>query len=468
MNDGSGSRRYELLNRSLEWVLKYLDTVEQYPVLSKNEPGAIASAIPEEAPSKPDPIERIMEDLDSVIVPGLTHWNHPRFFGYFAVTGSEPGIAGELLSAAMNVNGMVWRTSPAVTELEEVAGRWFTRMIGLPDRFCIINDTASTSSFTALASARHRAAPDSRVDGVHSGPRLMTYTSVESHSSIDKAVLALGLGTSSVRKIVTDDRLRMDPIQLERAIQADIEAGAKPMAVVATVGTTSTTSVDPVAAIAEICRRYGAWLHVDAAYAGPAAVLPSHRWILDGCEHADSLVTNPHKWLFVPIDCSLLFLKDPEITKQAFSVIPDYLQTTESASNLMDYGISLGRRFRALKLWMVMRSMGTDGIRDAISRQMAMAKSLASTIANEPDFHVVSPVEFAVVNFRFAPPYLSDEACDQLNRAIADQVNSSGTAFVTTTLVRNRVAIHVSIGNLATTKSDVELLWSAIKQGLSS
>ena len=466
MSHESGSS--ELLRRCLEWVENYLEDVDTYPVLSRSEPGAMVASLPEEAPIEPDPIDEIMGDIDRIIVPAITHWNHPRFFGYFAVTGSEPGIAGELLSAAMNVNGMVWKTSPAVTELEEVVGRWFTRMVGLPDRFCIINDTASTSSFTALASARHRALPTARVDGIGGGPRLMTYTSVESHSSIDKAVLALGLGTSSIRKIPTDDGFRMDPVALERAIEADIEAGARPMAVVATVGTTSTTSVDPVPAIAEICERYGAWLHVDAAYAGPAAALDSHRWVLDGCEGADSLVSNPHKWLFVPIDCSLLFLKNPQITKDAFSVVPDYLKTEDGTTNLMDYGISLGRRFRALKLWMVMRSMGINGIRAAIARQIQMAQDLAAKISSEPNFEVIAPVDFAVVNFRFAPNSMSEEGIDLLNSALADQINSSGVAFVTTTRVRGRVAVHVSIGNLRTSEKDVQTLWETIKASVPS
>ncbi|MGH9198373.1 MAG: pyridoxal phosphate-dependent decarboxylase family protein, partial [Acidimicrobiia bacterium] len=356
----NGEARQEL-SAALDWVVTYLESVGSHDVFSRVKPGEVEASLPPEAPENPESIEEIVGDIDRLILPGITHWNHPRFFGYFAITSSVPGIAGELISATLNTNAMLWRTSPAATELEAVATRWLAKLIGLPptetDWPGTINDTASTSTLYALIAARNAADPQIRTKGLVGSTPLAVYCSDQAHSSVEKAIMAIGLGTDSLRRIPSDDEFQIDVQLLSEAMEHDLADGIKPAAVVATVGTTATTSVDPIAPIADLCGRFDAWLHVDAAYAGIAGALPEFRWIWDGVERADSVVVNPHKWLFVPIDCSVLYLKDPEKTRAAFSIVPEYLRSEES-HNLMDYGISLGRRFRALKLWMVMRRMG--------------------------------------------------------------------------------------------------------------
>jgi len=301
----------DYLQPTLDWVIGYLESVRNLPVAARVAPGDVVQALPGAPPSSPEELSAILEDLDRVVLPAVSHWNHPRFFGYFGLTGSVPGIAGELIAAALNTNHMLWRSSPAGSELEEVAVRWLAQLLGLPEWFGLINDTASTGTFTALATARHRVDPAARSRGLAGGPRMAVYASDQAHSSVDKAVVALGIGTDNLRKIPTDAEFRMDPGALSAAIAADVAAGLRPAAVVATVGTTATTSTDPVDAIASVCKRERVWLHVDAAYGGVAAAVPELRWILRGAERADSLVVNPHKWLFVPIDCSVLYLRDP-------------------------------------------------------------------------------------------------------------------------------------------------------------
>jgi aromatic-L-amino-acid decarboxylase len=359
---------------------------------------------------------------------------------------------------------MLWRSSPAGSELEEVAVRWLSRLLGLPDWFGLINDTASSSTLTALSTARHRVDPQARTRGLAGGARMAVYTSNQAHSSVDKAVVTLGIGTDNLRKIPTDAEFRMDPGALSDAIAADAAAGIRPAAVVATVGTTTTTSIDPVDAIASVCKRERVWLHIDAAYGGAAAAVPELRWILRGAERADSLVVNPHKWLFVPVDCSVLYLRDPEATREAFSVVPDYLRSTEGVPNLMDYGVALGRRFRALKLWMVMRSMGTDGIVAALREHVRLAKLLASWVAAAPDFELAAPVPLSVVNFRFTPPGVRGEDLDKANESLAEAVNDGGGAFLTSTKIGGRTALHAAIGNLGTTEADVAALWDLVKR----
>ncbi|HUH11790.1 MAG TPA: pyridoxal-dependent decarboxylase, partial [Longimicrobiales bacterium] len=343
-----------------DWIAGYLAHPERWRVFPDIRPGELRAALPEAPPARGEAMERILADYERLIPPATTHWNHPGFLAWFAVTGSGPGILGEMLAAALNVNAMVWRSGPAATELEEVTLGWLRQLVGLPAGFHgVINDTASSSTLYALAAARE-SATDLRVReeglaGRPEVPRLRVYCSEEAHSSVDKAVLTLGLGLSGTRRLPTDEALRMDPAALEAAIAEDRAAGIRPLAVVATVGTTSTTSVDPVPAIARICRREGLWLHVDAAYGGAAALVPELRWVMEGAGEADSVVVNPHKWLFVPIDCSALYTRRPELLRAAFSLVPDYLTTDEpEATNLMDYGVALGRRFRALKLWFVL------------------------------------------------------------------------------------------------------------------
>lgn len=455
------------LHEAGDWVASYLERVGELPVLSCVTPGEIAAALPQSAPVQGEPLETILKDIDRLILPGITHWNHPAFFAYFGITGSGPGIVGELIAAALNVNAMLWRTSPAATELEQRTLQWVAELLGLPTTwFGEITDTASASTLYALAAAREAADLDIRERGMAGRqdlPPLAIYCSTQTHSSIDKAAIALGLGRQWTRHIETDAEFRMRPDLLEMAIQADLTAGVKPLAVVATVGTTSTTSVDPVPAIADICRRYRIWLHVDAAYGGAAAVVSSHRHVLAGCDRADSLVVNPHKWLLTPIDCSLLYTRRPDDLKCAFSLVAEYLRTDETdVINLMDYGLSLGRRFRSLKLWMVIRAYGRDGLAHIIEGHLKEAQWLASQIDTTPGWERLAPVPFSTVCFRHVPAGKTD--LEAHNAAIIDAVNTSGKAFLSHTKLNDQYAIRVAIGNQATTHEHVARVWELLQQ----
>jgi aromatic-L-amino-acid/L-tryptophan decarboxylase len=446
-------------HRAVEWIGEYLDTIRDRPVLSKVAPNDIRTSLPAVPPEQGERLDVILDDFERLILPGITHWNHPRFFAYFGISGSTPGILAELLCAALNVNGMLWRTSPAATELEEVACDWLRQAIGLPEQFSgVINDTASSSTLYALAAARE-AVPhlEVRKHGM-SRARLRMYISEEAHSSVEKAGIVLGVGQDNIVKVRTDSAFRMDVDTLAKAIKRDRREGFTPFACVATVGTTSVTAVDPVAAIAGVCEAENLWLHVDAAYGGAAAVLESHRWVLGGCDEADSLVVNPHKWLFTPIDCSVLYCRREDMLKRAFSITPAYLTTGEGESvrNLMDYGSSLGRRFRGLKLWFVLRAFGIDGARRRIAAHIEMAQQLRRWIESDPEFEVLAPSPFSTIVFR----HRSDDAT---NERIHDTVNASGQAFISHTDVRGAYALRVAIGNLRTTIEDVRLAWDLIK-----
>ena len=453
----------------VDWIADYLAGVDDYPVLARVRPGEIASALPSEPPAEPIPLDETLRDFHEILLPGITHWNHPRFHAYFAITGSAPGVLAEALAAALNVNAMLWRTSPAATELETVVLGWLRRMMGLPASFDgHINDTASVSTLVALAAARQVATEGTvRERGLAGGPRLRLYTSEEAHSSVEKAALLLGLGREGVRRIPTDDAFRMDVSALERTVAEDRAAGWTPMAVSATVGTTSTTSVDPVPAIADLCEREKIWLHVDAAYGGAMALVPEYRWVLDGCERADSLVVNPHKWLFVPIDLSALYCRRPEVIREAFSLVPPYLMTPEDglARNLMDYGPSLGRRFRALKLWMVIRTFGVRGMAERIRAHVEMARSFASWVDEAPDWERMAPAPMSTVLFRHRPAGRpSEDALDEHNRRLLEAVNATGRVFLSHTLVRGRFALRLAIGNLKTTLTHMRETWSLLRR----
>jgi len=446
-------------HRAVEWAGAYLDTIRDRPVMSQVAPGDIRRSLPRIPPEQGEALEAIFEDFERLVLPGITHWNHPRFFGYFGITGSAPGILAELLIAALNVNGMLWRTSPAVTEVEEVACDWLRQAIGLPEGFSgVINDTASSSTLYALTAARE-AIPELEVRrrGMPAA-RLRMYTSEEAHSSVEKAGIVLGVGQDNVVKIGTDSAFRMDPGELRRAIERDRRDGHIPFAVVATAGTTSVTAVDPVPEIAAVCHDERLWLHVDAAYGGAAAVLDSHRWVLAGCEHADSVVVNPHKWLFTPMDCSVLYCRREDLLKSAFSLTPAYLKTSEAdqVRNLMDYGSSLGRRFRGLKLWFVLRAFGIDGARQRIAAHIAMAQELRAWIEADPEFEMLAPSPFSTVVFRH-------RAGDAANERIHDEVNRSGQALISHTDVRGVYALRIAIGNLRTTLDDVRATWELIR-----
>src|SRR5580704_89924 len=385
-------------HESVDWIADYLSHPEAYPVLPRIEPGQLVDALPARGPEQGEPMERLLEDFERLIMPAITHWNHPGFMAYFANTAPGPGIIAELLAASLNANAMLWRTSPAATELEQVALDWLRQWMGLPDGvFGIIYDTASTSSMHAIAAARELDDPEARTLGASRG--LTLYFSEQAHSSIEKGAIAIGIGQQHVRKIPVDDEFRMRSDALEAAVEADTAAGLRPFCVVATVGTTSTTSIDPVPAIADIAARHGLWLHVDAAYAGSAAIVPELSHILNGAEHADSLVVNPHKWLFTPVDLSAFYTRRPDILRRAFSLVPEYLRTAEDgrAVNYMDYGVPLGRRFRALKLWFVMRYFGREKLAEMIRSQIAWAHELAEAVDDDPRFERAAPAPFSVV-----------------------------------------------------------------------
>jgi aromatic-L-amino-acid decarboxylase len=438
-------------------------------VLARVAPGDIAAMLPAHAPQKGEPLEAILADVDRVIVPGLTHWNHPAFMAYFGITGSPPGILGETIAAALNVNAMLWRTSPAATELEQVTLRWAAELLGLPAGwFGQITDTASSSTLWALAGAREAAGLDVRTRGMAGRddlPPLRVYTSEEAHSSVEKACITLGLGQDGLVKIPTDAEYRLRADALRDAVAADVAGGRRPIAAVATVGTTSSTSIDPVAAVADICAEHGMWLHVDAAYGGAAAVVPELRGVVDGCERADSLVVNPHKWLLTPIDCSLLYTSRPEVLRAAFSVVPEYLRSPEDdVVNLMDYGVALGRRFRALKLWMVLRAYGADGLAAVVRGHVELAHRLEAAIRSEPGWELLAPVPFSTVCFRHHPPGIDAEAeLRAHNAAIVERVNASGRAFISHTQLKGRYAIRVAIGNAATTVEHVDRAWDLLR-----
>jgi aromatic-L-amino-acid decarboxylase len=376
---------------------------------------------------------------------------------YFAISASGPGILGEMLSATLNMNGMLWKTSPAVVELEQVTLEWLRRWMGLPDPlFGIIFDTASTSSMHAIAAAREMAAPEVRAEG--GGAGLVLYTSEQSHSSIEKGAIAIGIGQKNVHKIAVDDEFRMRPEALETSIERDYASGLRPFCVVATVGTTSTTSIDPVEAIAAIAERYGLWLHVDAAYAGVAAIAPEFQYILKGCERADSLVVNPHKWLFTPVDLSVLYTRRPEILRRAFSLVPEYLRTAEDsrAVNFMDYGVPLGHRFRALKLWFVLRYYGREGIARMIRNHIAWAQELAQQVDADARFERAAPTPLSTVCFRL-------KKSDEENQALLDRVNATGEVFLSHTVLKGQYTLRLAIGNIGTTRAHAQRAWELVR-----
>ena len=474
MPDLSATETHAALTRVTAWIERYLAEVERYPVLAQVAPGDIAAQLPAGPPAAPESMDAILDDFERVLLPGITHWNHPGFFGYFAITGSVPGVAAEMLAAALNVNAMLWRTSPAATELEERSLDWLRQMLGLGDGwFGVINDTASISTLYALAAARE-AKPELAIGargmaGRTDLPVLRVYTSTMAHSSVDKAVITLGFGRDNLVHVPVDGAFRLDPAALERAIAADRQAGHLPLAVIATVGTTSVASVDPVPAVAAICHRENIWLHVDASYAGVAAIVPECRDAMAGVDAADSLVVNPHKWMFTPVDLSAMYTRRRDVFRRAFSIVPDYLTSREQDQvvNLMDYGNQLGRRFRALKLWMVIRAFGVSGIAERLRTHMALAREFAGWVQREPGWELVAPQMFSLVCFRYAPPGLPDEECDRANQTILDAVNASGRALLSHTKINNRLALRLAIGNLRTEERHVAEAWRLLKEAAS-
>ncbi len=454
---------------AVDWIADYLEHPERVPVRSRARPGDVTSALPASPPKHGEPLADMMADFERIILPGITHWNHPSFFAYFANSSTYPGILGELLTAGLNANAMMWITSPAATELEQVTLDWLRQLMGLQDGwFGQITDTASVSTFYALAAAREALGLDIRARGMaarHDLPTLRVYCSEHAHSSIDKAVIALGLGHDNLIKIPADEHFRMRPEALREAIATDLALGHLPMAVVPCIGTTSTTSVDPVPEIVRIAKEFDCWVHVDTAYAGPAAIVPELRYLLDGVEGADSMVVNPHKWLFTPVDCSVLYTKRPDALRQAFALLPEYLVTKDQDQvvNLMDYGIQLGRRFRALKLWMVLRAFGADGLAERIRFHCELARDFAGMVHFEGGWELTAPVPLSLVCFRYAPAHASEDAIASMNAAIMERVNAEGRAYLSHTKLNGKYTLRLAIGNIRTDRSHIEQVWSELR-----
>ncbi|HEY0321374.1 MAG TPA: aminotransferase class I/II-fold pyridoxal phosphate-dependent enzyme [Pyrinomonadaceae bacterium] len=459
----------------VDWIADYFEHIEEQPVLAQVEPGELKAKLPSSAPARGEAMSEILSDVDRLIVPALTHWNHPMFFALFATSSSAPGIFGEMLSAAFDVKAMLWRTSPASTELEEVALSWLRQMMRLPEEFDgIIYDTASVSSMHAIAAAREMLDMRIREEGMSGRsdlPLLRVYSSEQAHSSIEKGIITLGLGQRSLVKLPTDAEYRMDVEALKRAIEEDRENGALPFCVVATIGTTSTTSIDPVEEIADICEKEKLWLHVDAAYAGSAAIVPELQHIMRGCSRADSIVTNPHKWLFTPFDLSVLYSRRMDELRRAFSLVPEYLRTSEAETvrNQMDYGVQLGRRFRSLKLWMVLRYFGREGLAARIREHCRLATLFATWVEESPDWELLAPVPLSLVCFRYHPrrskedESISEAELDALNESIMNSVNATGRAYLSHTKLHDKLTLRLSIGNIRTSEEHIRRFWELIK-----
>ncbi len=447
-------------HETVDWIAQYLSTVGDTPVLAQTKPGDLLDALPQSGPEKGESFAAILRDFDKLVMPAVTQWNHPRFFAYFACTGSTPAILGEMLAAALNTNGLHWKTSPAVAELEQRALDWLRQWMGLPEGwFGIVYDTASTSSMHAIVCAREMIAPEARADGSHGD--LVLYTSAQSHNSVEKGAIAVGLGQKNVRKVPVDAEFRMRADALASMVEEDKAAGKRPCCVVATVGTTSSTSIDPVPRIADIAEKHNLWLHVDAAYAGAAAILPEHRYIMAGVDRAHSLVFNAHKWLLTPIDLSAFYTRRPDLLRRAFSLSLEILKTHDDprAHNLMDYGVPLGHRFRALKLWFVLRYFGRERIQAMLRQHIQWAQDFAALVDVHPKFERVAPVPFSVVCFRY-------KGSDAENQAIQEKVNASGRVFISGTVLDSKFVLRLAIGNLATQWSDVQEAWEILRQAV--
>ena len=462
----------EMGHAAVERLAKYFETLEGRPVLARTKPGEVLAQLPRRAPEEPEPWEAIERDLDRLVEPNLTHWQHPGYFAYFATTGSAPAIVGDFLAAGYNQVGILWRTSPILTELEQGVVRWLLDLVGLPwgpESFDgQLADTASTASLIALAAAREEAYPDVRRTGLAGRPAGVVYCSELAHSSIDKACVVLGVGTAGLRKIPVDAEFRMNPAALETEIAKDRAAGRVPVAVVATAGTTSVTSVDPIAALVDICERENVWLHVDAAYAGSAAALAEMRPLFAGWDRADSVLFNPHKWMLVQTECTALFFRRMERVRRAFSVVPNYLETPEGQTvrEYMDYGVQLGRRFRALKMWMTLRAFGASGVRARLRACIVLARALRGVLEREPGVSIAAPTPFSVVAFRWNPGDLSPEAADAANARILARINEDGRSFISHAVVSGRYTLRVAIGNVRTERRHLQTFLKAFREAV--
>jgi aromatic-L-amino-acid decarboxylase len=441
-----------------DWIANYFEHVRDFRVTTASEPGDLIRALPQRAPEQGQPIEKILAEFQSDIFPALTLWNHPRFFAWFSVSSTPPSVLAEFLTAALNVNAMLWKACPGATELEQVTLSWVRQWLGLDESFFgIIYDTASLGVMQAIGAARERSDPECRTKGMR--PGLTVYVSEHTHFSAEKAAITLGFGQENVRRIPVDDAFRMRSELLEEAIRSDIEQGKRPCCIVASVGSTSTSAVEPVSAISDIAQRYGVWLHVDAAYGGSAAVLPEMNHIWEGVAQADSVIFNPHKWLYVSIDCSVLYTRHPDILRRASALSAVYVQTTEDNQvvNFNEYGVQLGRRFRALKLWYVLRFYGRQGIVSMLRESLRLAQLLKVWIEQDADFEVAAPVPLSLVCFRH-------RAGNEFNEELLRRINASGKVFLSQTILRGRFVLRLAVGNFQTTEQDVREAWELIRE----
>jgi aromatic-L-amino-acid decarboxylase len=456
----------------VEWIAGYYERIEDFPVLAQVQPGWLKGNLPRTAPEKGEDFGEVLGDVEKLILPAVTHWNHPNFHGLFSTSSSSVGIFGEMLATAFDMKGMLWRTAPASAELEDVVLDWLRQMMDLPGIFeGIIYDTASVSTMHALACAREKAGLNIREDGMSGRdglPLLRVYCSEHVHSSIDKGVIALGLGVRSLRKIEVNERFEMVPERLEQAVREDIALGFKPICVIPTIGTTSTSSVDPVDAVADICEKYDLWLHVDTAYAGPAAIVPEYRHYFKGCERADSIVVNPHKWLFTAFDLSVLYCRDLDFMKRTFSLVAEYLKTSDAGQvkNGMDYGVQLGRRFRSIKLWFVMRYFGREGLISRLREHCRLAGMFAGWVDESPDWEMMAPVPFALVCFRAAPAGRSEDELNVLNEKIMNEINASGEAYLSHTKLDGKLTLRLSVGSIRVEERHLEKVWEMLSAKL--
>jgi aromatic-L-amino-acid decarboxylase len=447
----------------VDWIADYFENIEKFPVLSPLEPGDVKKNIPAVPPARGEAMEGIFRDFERVLLPGVSHWQHPGWFAYFPANNSPASVLGEFLTAGLGAQCMVWQTSPAAAELEEVVLDWLRQMTGLPENFAgVIQDTASTATLCALLSARERATGFESNDAGLRAP-LTIYASEEAHSSVDKGVKIAGFGSKNFRRVPTDERFAVIPEKLEEAMTRDRDAGFVPACVVATVGTTSSGAIDPLRAIGEICRKHGAWLHVDAAWAGTAALLPEKRWILDGVELADSFVFNPHKWMVTNFDCSAYFVKDPATLVRTFEIHPEYLKTGVDAKvkNYRDWGIQLGRRFRALKLWFVIRSYGVEGLQAMVREHIRLAALVKDWVEGDGRFELLAPVDLGLVCFRLDDGR-EESGLNELNRRLLERVNALGRVFLTHTTLRGKYTIRLVVGQRTTEERHVRGAWDII------
>lgn len=453
---------------TVDWIADYFQNIEKYPVKSQVKPGEIYGRIPGEAPGKSESYKEIMDDLDKIIIPGITHWQSPNFFAYFNANNSYPSVLAEMITAAIGAQCMSWQTSPAATELEEMVMKWTAKLINLPEDFTgVIQDTASSATLCSLLTAREKFQDHSvNNNGFPGEIKFRVYCSTEAHSSIDKAVRIAGIGSENLIKVGVDENFAMQITELEESIKKDLKNGFKPLAVIAALGTTGSTAVDPLKEIGAICKKYDIWYHIDAAYAGTALMLPENGDLIGGINYADTFVFNPHKWMFTNFDCSAYYVKDQKALINTFSILPEYLRTSEgdSVNNYRDWGIALGRRFRALKLWFVLRSFGTEGLKSKVRSHIQWARELSEEISSSENFEIMAPVPFATICFRYLPPGIDDiEEINSINNSLLEDLNSTGKIYLTHTKLNGKFTLRIVIGQTSQTRAHIDSAWDLIK-----